>query len=50
MLSMIENCFECGESSHIAMNCPSKKNKGKDGDDKKKEVLSQEEGWQSLSS
>jgi hypothetical protein len=29
-------CFECGESGHIAMNCPSKKNKGKDGDDKKK--------------
>jgi hypothetical protein len=27
--------FECGEPSHIAMNCPSKKNKGKDGDDKK---------------
>jgi hypothetical protein len=29
-------CFECGEPGHIAMNCPSKKNKGKDGDDKKK--------------
>jgi hypothetical protein len=27
-------CFECGEPGHIAMNCPSKKNKGKDGDDK----------------
>jgi hypothetical protein len=27
--------FECGEPSHIVMNCPSKKNKGKDGDDKK---------------
>jgi hypothetical protein len=29
-------CFECGEPGHITMNCPSKKNKGKDGDDKKK--------------
>jgi hypothetical protein len=29
-------CFESGEPGHIAMNCPSKKNKGKDGDDKKK--------------
>jgi hypothetical protein len=29
-------CFECGEPGHIAMNCPSKKYKGKDGDDKKK--------------
>jgi hypothetical protein len=29
-------CFECGEPGHIAMNYPSKKNKGKDGDDKKK--------------
>jgi hypothetical protein len=29
-------CFECEESGHIAMNCPSKKNNGKDGDDKKK--------------
>jgi hypothetical protein len=29
-------CFECGKPGHIAMNCPSKKNKGKDGDDKKK--------------
>jgi hypothetical protein len=29
-------CFECGEPGHIAMNCSSKKNKGKDGDDKKK--------------
>jgi hypothetical protein len=29
-------CFECGEPGHIAMNCPSKKSKGKDGDDKKK--------------
>jgi hypothetical protein len=29
-------CFECGEPGHIAMNCPSKKNKGKDGDDKNK--------------
>jgi hypothetical protein len=29
-------CFECWEPSHIAMNCPNKKNKGKDGDDKKK--------------
>jgi hypothetical protein len=29
-------CFECGEPGHIAMNCPSKKNKGKDEDDKKK--------------
>jgi hypothetical protein len=29
-------CFECGEPGHIALNCPSKKNKGKDGDDKKK--------------
>jgi hypothetical protein len=32
-------CFECGEPGHIAMNCPSKKNKGKDGDDKKKKKL-----------
>jgi hypothetical protein len=30
-------CFECGEPGHIAMNCPSKKNKGKDGDDKRKD-------------
>jgi hypothetical protein len=29
-------CFECGKPGHIVMNCPSKKNKGKDGDDKKK--------------
>jgi hypothetical protein len=29
-------CFECGEPGHIAINCPSKKNKVKDGDDKKK--------------
>jgi hypothetical protein len=29
-------CFECGEPGHIAISCPSKKNKGKDGDDKKK--------------
>jgi hypothetical protein len=29
-------CFECGEPGHIAMNCPNKKKKGKDGDDKKK--------------
>jgi hypothetical protein len=29
-------CFECGEPGHIAINCPSKKNKGKDGDDMKK--------------
>jgi hypothetical protein len=29
-------CFECGKPGHIAMNCPSKKNKGKDGNDKKK--------------
>jgi 6-phosphogluconolactonase/glucosamine-6-phosphate isomerase/deaminase len=29
-------CFECGKPGHIAMNFPSKKNKGKDGDDKKK--------------
>jgi hypothetical protein len=29
-------CFECGEPSHIAMNCPNKKKKGKDRDDKKK--------------
>jgi hypothetical protein len=29
-------CFECGEPGHIAMNCPSKKNKGKEGDDKNK--------------
>jgi hypothetical protein len=29
-------CFECGLPGHITMNCPSKKNKGKDGDDKKK--------------
>jgi hypothetical protein len=29
-------CFECGEPGHIAMNFPNKKNKGKDGDDKKK--------------
>jgi uncharacterized membrane protein YkoI len=28
--------FECGEPSHIDMNCPSKKNKGKNGYDKKK--------------
>jgi hypothetical protein len=28
-------CFECGKPGHIAMNCPSKKNKGNDGDDKK---------------
>jgi hypothetical protein len=28
--------FECGEPGNITMNCPSKKNKGKDGDDKKK--------------
>jgi hypothetical protein len=28
-------CFECGKPGHIAMNCPSKKNKGKAGDDKK---------------
>jgi hypothetical protein len=25
-----------GEPDHISMNCPNKKNKGKDGDDKKK--------------
>jgi hypothetical protein len=29
-------CFECGKPSHIVMNCPSKKNKGKVGDDKNK--------------
>jgi hypothetical protein len=29
-------CFECGEPGHIAMNCPNKKKKGKDGDEKKK--------------
>jgi hypothetical protein len=29
-------CFECGEPGHIAMNCPSKKNKVKEGDDKKR--------------
>jgi hypothetical protein len=29
-------CFGCGEPGYTAMNCPSKKNKGKDGDDKKK--------------
>jgi hypothetical protein len=32
-------CFECGEPGHIAMNCPSKKNKGKEGDDKNKKKL-----------
>jgi hypothetical protein len=29
-------CFECDEPGHIVMNCPNKKKKGKDGDDKKK--------------
>jgi hypothetical protein len=29
-------CFDCGEPGHIDMNCPSKKKKGKDGNDKKK--------------
>jgi hypothetical protein len=29
-------CYECGEPGHIAMNCPNKKKKGKDGDAKKK--------------
>jgi 6-phosphogluconolactonase/glucosamine-6-phosphate isomerase/deaminase len=29
-------CFECGEPGHIAINFPSKKNKGKDVNDKKK--------------
>jgi hypothetical protein len=29
-------CFECEDPGNIAMNCPRKKNKGKDGDDKKK--------------
>jgi hypothetical protein len=43
MILMIEN-VECGEPSHIAMNCPSKKNKGKDGDDKKKKFYHKKDG------
>jgi hypothetical protein len=35
-------CFECGEPGHIAMNCSNKKNKGKDGDDKKKKFYHKE--------
>jgi hypothetical protein len=32
-------CFESGEPGHIAMNCPSKKNKGKYGDDKRRNFI-----------
>jgi hypothetical protein len=33
-----KKCFECGELGHIANNYPTKKNKNKDGEDKKKKL------------